>query len=158
MPQLFIFDGRQVSDRPENLVGPPALGYLVSWWRSWVLVWECGGLRGGRKNYDKSAWRWSHQKIARLCHLRAKFPPKTSGRWGENAERDDSRGWGYLLGCDGFRLVFNVICWCFLVGGFGGIFHPIFIHCFLHGSSHCSISFVFSSQCFLSAVFAGLQV
>ena len=33
---VFIGDShgpmeRQVSDRPENLVGPPALGYLVSW-------------------------------------------------------------------------------------------------------------------------------
>ena len=53
--QLFTFDGRQVSDRPENLVGPPALGYLVSWRRSWVVVRKFGGLRDGTIQHDKSS-------------------------------------------------------------------------------------------------------
>ena len=123
-PNNFLHDGRQVSDRPENLVGPPALGYLVSWRRSWVVAQKCGGLRDVTIKHDKSSWRW-HTKNC-IVNL------------------------SYLLCCDGFRWVFNVSSSLLMYfgGGFGGIFTPIFIHCLLHGSSHCSISFVFNFSVF----------
>ena len=106
-PNNFLHDGRQVSDRPENLVGPPALGYLVSWRRSWVVAQKCGGLRDGTIKHDKSSWRW-HTKNC-IVNL------------------------SYLLCCDGFRWVFNVSSSLLMYfgGGFWGNFYSYLYSLFI---------------------------